>query len=105
MSAIPPDIAGSALQAGLAQREASRSADAARSGQAQAAEQRLRAADEAASNVETTDDDARVHADAEGAGGQGREFSGESEGEGEDADGRNECPEESGGPAHLDIQA
>ena len=105
MSAIPPDIAGSALQAGFAQREASRNAEAARAGQAQATERQLRAADEAASNVETTDVDARVHADAEGAGGQGRVFSEESEGETEDGGGQNEAPEEPGGPMHLDIQA
>lgn len=105
MSAIPPDIIGSSLQAGLVQREASRQTDTARTGDSQAAERQLRAVDEAASNVETTDTDERVHADAEGAGSQGRAFS--EEGNQESGPG-NGCPEDSGeagGPLHLDVQA
>lgn len=110
MSGIPPDIAGSALQAGYVQRAASRDADAARTGQAQATERQLRATDEAAGNVETTDDDAQIYSDAEGTGGQGRVFGEESEQENEDTDAEG-AEEHSGSledtdsPPRLDIQA
>ncbi len=105
MSVVPPDIVGSALQAGFAQREASRTPDAARTGQVQATERQLRTVDEAASNVETTDDDTKVFADAEGAGGQGRAFHEASAEETEDGKGEGKAPEESSGRRHLDIQA
>ena len=105
VTGIPSDIAGSALQAGYAQRTAARHADAARAAQAQATERQLRAVDEAASNVETTDNDERVYADAEGAGGQGRVFSEESEEQAEGTDNQNDSPGELDGATHLDIQA
>ncbi len=104
MSALPPDIVGSALQAGYLQRDAARVGDAARAGQAHAAERQLRAVDEAATNVETTDDDVQIFSDAEGTGGQGRPFS-------EEAEEGIENPEDSGAGSasadapHLDIQA
>ena len=104
MSGIPSDIAGSALQAGFVQREASRNADSARAGGAQAAERQLRSVDEAAENVETTDNDAQVYADAEGAGGQGRMFS-EEEQEVQDEESLGDSAKEPDEPMHLDIQA
>ena len=105
MAGIPSDIAGSALQAGFVQREASRTADAARAGQVHASERRLRAVDETAGNVETTDNDTQVYADAEGTGGQGRTFSEESEEEIGGEVGLGQSPEAPDGPTHLDIQA
>ncbi|MCP4592180.1 MAG: hypothetical protein GY842_15715 [bacterium] len=104
MTGIPSDIAGSALQAGYAQRAAARVADGARAGQAQATERQLKAASEAAGSVETTDDDERVYADAEGAGGQGRMFSEEAEQAELDGD-PTESPGETDETSHLDIQA
>ncbi len=105
MSGIPSDIAGSALQAGFAQREASRNADAARTGQAHTSERQMRATDEASSNVETEDGDMQVYADAEGAGGQGRMFSETPEEEPEHGEELSGSPEEPDEPPHLDIQA
>lgn len=104
MSGIPSDIAGSALQAGFVQREASRTAEAARAGQVHATERQLRAVDEAAGNVETTDDDTQVYADSEGTGGQGRMFSEEEE-ENEGGERLDQSPDAPDGPTHLDIQA
>ncbi|MCK4659539.1 MAG: hypothetical protein KAV82_08465 [Phycisphaerae bacterium] len=105
MSGIPSDIAGSALQAGFVQREASRSGDAVRSGQAHAGERQLRAVDNATGSVETSDNDTQVFADAEGAGGQGRMFNEESQEELENEDNRNESAEPPDGAMHLDVQA
>lgn len=105
MSGIPSDIAGSALQAGFAQREASRNADAARTGQTHASDRQIRAADEASSNVETEDNDMQIYADAEGAGGQGRMFSETPEEESEHGEEQSGSAEEPDGPPHLDIQA
>ena len=89
MSGIPSDIAGSALQAGFVQREASRTAEAARAGQVHATERQLRAVDEAAGNVETTDDDTQVEEEEENEGGERLDQS----------------PDAPDGPTHLDIQA
>ena len=104
MSALPPDIVGSALQAGYIQRESARVADAARASQAHAAERHLRAVDEAATNVETTDDDVQIFSDAEGTGGQGRPFSEEAEEETENAENGGAGSAAADAP-HLDIQA
>lgn len=72
MSSIPPDIFGSAAQAGFAAREAARVGNADRAGQAREASRNVAKADDAAESVETADADSAVFADAEGAGGQGR---------------------------------
>jgi hypothetical protein len=54
--------------------ESARIQDSERAGQSEAARDRSRAIAQAEDTVETTDDDARVYADAEGTGGQGRHF-------------------------------
>ena len=72
MSSIPPDILGSAAQAGFTAREAARVGNADRTAQAREANRNVDAADDAAESVETTDADTAVFSDAEGAGGQGR---------------------------------
>lgn len=105
MSSIPPDIVGSSLQAGFVQREAARGADSARTGQAQSAEQQVRAVDEASGNVETDDADTQVHADTEGSGSQGRRFSEEPEEEANDLEDGETNPTSTDGPRHLDIEA
>lgn len=74
MSAIPPDIAGSAAQAGYAARDASHGREVDRTAQANAAARQARAVSDAADSVETTDGDTAVFTDAEGAGSQGRAF-------------------------------
>ena len=72
MSGIPSDVAGSALQAGTQARQVAGVRDSERTGQAHAAKDTARAADEAGSTVETTDNDTAVFADAEGTGSKGR---------------------------------
>ena len=106
---MPSDIAASAAQAGFAATEAARPRDADRIGQALAAARQARAVNEASDNVETTDNDTAVFADAEGAGGQGRAFT-ETEAEAElsevemrDATGQG--GQDGDGLTHLDVEA
>jgi len=103
VSAIPPDIAGSAAQAGFASSEASRVKDADRAGQATTADRQVKAATDAADSVETSDSETAVYADAEGAGGQGRPFLEAPEEEQPEAGDADEGQSDS--PGHLDIQA
>jgi hypothetical protein len=74
MSAIPPDIAGAAAQAGFASASAARTRDADRSGQGNVADQQRQARVDQANSVDADDLDTAVFADAEGAGSQGRAF-------------------------------
>lgn len=101
VSAIPPDIAGSAAQAGYAAREASRVRDADRTGQANTSARNVQAADEAVESVETTDGDTAVFADAEGAGSQGRSL--EEESTEEESEGK-EGSESEASQRRLDIR-
>ncbi len=109
MSQIPSDIAGSALQAGFQSRQVAKARDGERAGQAQASNNAARAADEAGSTVETTDNDAQVYSDAEGAGSQGRSYDEELLDEDEaNADARGEAGEvntNGDGQPHLDLEA
>lgn len=109
MSAIPPDIIGSAIQAAVTQREVAKSQDADRAGQSHASRIQTRAVAESTSNVETTDNDTQVFTDAEGSGSQGRHFEDaletpedDEETEGIPAGGVQTGPD---GRAHLDVQA
>ncbi len=104
MSAIPPDIAGAAAQAGFAASESSRTRDADRTGQARIADRQVQATSDRADSVEAGDADTAVFADAEGAGGQGRNFSDQHpEEDANVADGTADDAEASNGG--LDIQA
>ncbi len=76
MSEIPSHIATSGVQAGYQAREASRSRDAAGTGQATAAERQVKSLNEQDTTVETSDTDTAVFTDSEGAGSQGRNFDG-----------------------------
>ena len=106
MSGVPPPVIGSALQAGLAQRQAStaREAEEGRSDSAN----RIKAArtEEMQFTVETTDGEMRVNTEGGGRGGQGRVLTGEKEEEPEQ-----QAPEGSGitvdpdGQLHLDLEA
>jgi hypothetical protein len=104
MSGIPSDIAGSAAQAGYQAREAARHRDADKTQQAQTARDRIRAVQEAAGSVDTSDDGTQVYADAEGTGGQGRPFE-----EGGEAKEQHAAPEDraalDGRGENLDLQA
>jgi hypothetical protein len=106
---MPSDIAASAALASFAAPEAAKARDADRVGQALAAARQARAVSEASDNVETTDNDTAVFADAEGAGGQGRAFAeteaeaGQSEAEMRDATGQG--GQDGDGLTHLDVEA
>jgi len=107
MSEIPSDVAGSALQAGFQAGNVAQARDAERAGQANAAKTTARAADEAGSTVETTDNDTQVYADAEGTGSKGRPFEEEQL---EESPTDQEQPEDGittsqDGHQHLDIEA
>jgi len=72
MSAIPPSNIASVLQAGVTQQHQSKIDDAERNERARTSRE-LSGRDDAILEVEATDDDTQVHADAEGSGGSGRE--------------------------------
>ena len=107
MSGIPSDIAGSALQAGFQARNVGKARDAERAGQAQAADNRVKAADEAGSTVETSDNDTAVYADAEGTGSKGRAWEEEllEEEEEKEQDEAQGISTDADGQTHLDIEA
>ncbi len=107
MSGIPSDIAGSALQAGFQARNVAKTRDAERVGQANAADNRVKAADEAGSTVETSDSDTAVYADAEGTGSKGRAWEEElvDEEKAEEEDAAKGISTDDDGQMHLDIEA
>lgn len=106
MSAIPPDIAGAAAQAGFAAPTAARARDADRTRQANVADQQLQARIDKAASVEADDLDTAVFADAEGAGGQGRAFADSAADSGEEpAAGQDPVDGEQANAGHIDIQA
>ncbi|MFQ5422400.1 MAG: hypothetical protein ACE5F9_00305 [Phycisphaerae bacterium] len=72
MSAIPPSNIASVLQAGVTQRQQSRIDDAEHNERVRTSRE-LSGREDAILEVEATDDDTQVHADAEGSGGSGRE--------------------------------
>ncbi len=74
----PPNIAGSAAQAGFQQAEVAKTRDANNAGQGSAARRNIKAIDDAGATIETSDEDTAVFSDAEGAGGQGRSHEEES---------------------------
>lgn len=72
MSAIPPNLVGPILQSPAAQQQAARVLEKERAQQSDAAAKTGRLTDRAAESIGESDNDARVDADAEGAGSQGR---------------------------------
>ncbi len=105
----PPNVAGSAAQAGFQQAEVAKARDAHRAGQGSAARRTVKAIDDAGTTIETTDDDTAVFSDAEGGGGQGR-ATGEESSEGHESGERSAEADggistDSSGKKHLDIQA
>lgn len=106
MSGIPSDIAGSALQAGYQAREAARTRDGQRAGEAAGASRQVRAVDESTSTVDTSDEGTQVFTDAEGTGGQGRQLEEEEREETLDGSEGESGLAGDGGEGHsLDIQA
>lgn len=72
MAEIPSDIASSAAQAASKARDVAKVRDSHNTGRAQAGKRHIEAIDDAGSMVDTEDADARVFAEAEGSGSQGR---------------------------------
>lgn len=105
MSAIPPDVLGSAIQAPSTQRDIARVRDVERTAQSSASRTQARAIDEAATLVETSDNDTQVYADAEGSGSQGRAPDGRDEPGAEPELDRTSVERPPAPPARLDLQA
>jgi hypothetical protein len=107
MADIPPNVANSAAQAGYVQSEASRTRNAARAGQAQAARDNVKAVDEAGDTISTDEEDTQVYTDSEGTGGKGREHEEEHPESSIDEDQAIEdgIRRDEDGKPHLDIQA
>lgn len=107
MSSIPSDIASSAAQAGYQAREVGAGKDAVCAAGAEAAQRQVREADDSAAMVDTTDRDTAVFADAEGAGGQGRQS--ETETPQEEPPSQDEAPKGitcgPDGKLHIDLEA
>ena len=107
MAEIPSDIAASAAQAPFQARETVKEREVRRAGQAHAANRQVRTVDEAGTTVETTDADARVFADAEGQGGQGRQLDDETNPPPENPtpDHPKGITADKNGQLHLDLEA
>ena len=72
MSTIPPKLVGPIIQSGAAQKQAARALEGEREQQSNAVVAGNKISEKAAGTVGETDNDSRVHTDAEGSGGQGR---------------------------------
>ncbi|MFH1419566.1 MAG: hypothetical protein ABII12_14920 [Planctomycetota bacterium] len=104
MSAIPPHSIGSILQSGVAQAEQARQTDADKNARADAANKTRGGAD-AVLEVEETDADTQVHAEAGGQGSQGRhDAPPEEEAEDRQANNAGVSIDDDGVP-HVDISA
>ena len=107
MAEIPSDIASSAVGSGLKARDVGKASDAERAGQAKAAQRQVRSVDEVDITVDTTDDDTKVFADAEGSGSEGRseeEETAPQEEPGTSSPGRGVTTDEDG-TQHVDLEA
>ncbi len=104
MSAIPPNSIASVLQSGATQRTQSKIDDADRNARARAARQAA-GRDDAVLEVEATDDDTQVHADAEGFGGSGRNTREQSADQEETETTADALAPSDDGTAHLDLTA
>ena len=106
MSSIPSDIVSSVAGAPLTSREVARDREAAGAAQAHAASRQTKAITDAGDVVETTDSDAQVFTDSEGAGSQGRHS--ESDEQQPKPENPNPAPgitRDQDGRVHLDLEA
>ena len=83
MSSVPPNLVGPIFQTHLTQQQVSAIRQNIRKQEDEAQRVRSAGVDEKEGTVGTTDEDTRVHADAQGPGGEGRTFP-ESENQTED---------------------
>ena len=107
MSAIPPNVVGSALQAGVAQQVQATQKDAAENAKADAAGRTAGTSGfEDILEIEATDADGRVHADSGGLGSQGRHDAPPEEQPAPDAAEKpNPVTHDENGRPHLDLSA
>ncbi len=103
MSAIPPHVAASALQSGVAQKTQAADRDNAENTKANTAKEAARAGDTL--EVKATDADTQVHTDAGGLGGQGRHDAPPREEEETPEAPAEDVTFDDDGKAHLDLSA
>ncbi len=107
MSTIPPNIVGPIIQSGAAQKQAARTLEGEREQQSNAVAAGNKMSEKVAETVGETDNDTRVHADAEGSGGQGRS-AGEEQAESkndDNADADAGIRRDDDGQLHVDLEA
>ncbi len=107
MSTIPPNLVGPIVQAGAAQKQAARALEGEREQQSNAVAAGNKMSEKAAETVGEADNDSRVHADAEGSGGQGR-HAGEEHAESkhdDNADSDSGIRRDDDGQLHVDLEA
>ena len=107
MSTIPPNIVGPILQAGTTEKQASRALESEREQQSNAVAAGSKISAQAADTVGETDNDARVHTDAEGTGSQGR-HSGEEQDDKKRDEGQSQehgIHRDDEGQLHVDLEA
>ncbi len=106
MSAIPPHVAASVLQSGVAQQVQSQEKDASDNARANTARKTSGTSFDDVLEVEATDSDTQVHADSGGLGSQGRhDAPPEEEAEEEATEVSDSVTVDSEGQPHLDLSA
>lgn len=106
MSAIPPNVAGSVLQAPLAQQQAADVRRVADDSRENASQSQVRSVEQQDTTVSAGDEDVRVGPDAGGTGGQGRSFREEPGAAPEKPDDADEgITVDESGQMHLDLEA
>ncbi len=107
MSTIPPNLVGPIVQSGAAQKQAARALEGEREQQSNAVAAGNKMSEKAAGTVGETDNDSRVHTDAEGSGGQGGS-AGEEHAESqpdENAESDSGIRRDDDGQLHVDLEA
>ncbi len=105
MSTIPPNIVGPIVQSGAAQKQAARALEGEREQQSNAVAAGNKMSEKAAETVGEADNDSRVHADAEGSGGQGGSTGEEHAESKHDADSDSGIRRDDDGQLHVDLEA
>ena len=105
MSTIPPNIVGPIVQSGAAQKQAARALEGEREQQSNAVAAGNKISEKAAETVGETDNDARVHTDAEGSGGQGGSSGEEHAGPEHDDNDQSGIRRDDDGQLHVDLEA
>ncbi len=105
MSTIPPNLVGPIIQSAAAQKQAARALEGEREQQSNAVVTGNKMSEKAAEAVGETDNDSRVHTDAEGSGGQGGSTGEEHSESKNDADSDSGIRRDDDGQLHVDLEA